>query len=200
MASGDGPCWTVFEHDPRPPLKTLKFLMANSMAHLDELAAKQGAETSSDGSAQPQATGVGKGGREGVVGGAQHGQEQRRLAELAVRLEVGQGIAGPVDEELLARLVLLAHDEIDATDPGAVALGKPGVAVALGVKRAVLTPEKAQGDVLAGQLGMDRYPVGLARVDHRLATVTVEALLKLLFAASVAFAAPTRAAGLNETA
>ena len=75
-----------------------------------------------------------------VVGGAQYGEKQGGLAKLAVLIEVGQLLAGPVDEELLTGLVIAAHDQIDASRKAAVVLAEPGVAVALGMDRAVLGP------------------------------------------------------------
>ena len=118
---------------------------------------------------------------EGVVGEAQDGEEEVSLPDLAgLRIDVGHGVAGPVDEELLAGLVVLTHDEVDAAPPGAVALGIPGVAVALGVLGAILEPDLAQGEVLVGaQLLVHARPVRLARVAYRLVAVTVEALLEL---------------------
>ena len=80
-------------------------------------------------------------------------------------IDVGHGVAGPVDEELLAGPVGLAHDHVDPADVGAVVLAEVGVAVAVGVIAAVLLPEELQGDVLVGaQLLVHLRPVGLARV------------------------------------
>ena len=107
-----------------------------------------------------------------------------RLAGLLVN--VGQRVAGPVDEQLLAGPMVLAHDDVDAVPPGAIALGEPGVAVAVGMISPVLGPDQAQGEVLVtAQLLVHLGPVGLARVAYRLVAVTVEALLELGVARAV---------------
>ena len=101
---------------------------------------------------------------------------------LASSVEVGQLRPRPVDEELLAGLVVAAHDDVDALLPGAVTLAEPGVAVAFGVHGAVLAPDQAQGDVLAGKLCVHARPVGLAGVGYRLVVLAVEAFLELCVA------------------
>jgi len=116
----------------------------------------------------------------GVAAGPEHGHEEGGLPHLAAaRVDVRERVAGPVDEELLAGLVFLTHDHVDAPLPGAVVLAEPGVAVAVRVAGAVLLPEQGQGDVLAGELGMHGRPVGRPGVGGGLATGTVEAPLKL---------------------
>jgi len=116
----------------------------------------------------------------GVAAGPEHGQKEGGLPLLAAaRVDVRELVAGPVDEELLAGLVFLAHDHVDAPLPGAVVLAEPGVGVAVGVAGAVLLPEQGQGDVLAGELGVHGRPVGLLGVGRGLAACAVEAPLKL---------------------
>jgi hypothetical protein len=65
------------------------------------------------------------GAREGAIREAQNGEEDVRLFDLAgLGIDVGQRVAGPVDEELLAGLVGLAQDDVDAALPGAVVLAE----------------------------------------------------------------------------
>ena len=108
------------------------------------------------------------GAREGVVREAQHGEEEVRLPDLAgLGVCVRQRVAGPVDEQLLAGAVVLAHDHVDAAPPGAVTLGIPGVAVAVRVSLAVLGPEQAQGEVLVSAAAPRALRPSRARAGRR---------------------------------
>jgi len=116
----------------------------------------------------------------GVVAGSEHGQEEGGLPLLAAAcVDVRELVAGPVDEQLLAGLVRLAHDHVDAPLEGAVVLTEPGVAVTIAMTLAVLLPEQRQGDVLAAHLGVHGRPVGLFGVGRGLAACAVETPLKL---------------------
>ena len=96
----------------------------------------------------------------GVVGGAEHRDEDLRLADLAgVSVDNRHGLAGIIHKQLLAGPVVLAHDHIQLALPGAVVLAEPAVLVAVGVAFPVLLPEQEQGDPLALRLPVDRGPV-----------------------------------------
>src|SRR5262249_5005601 len=67
-----------------------------------------------------------------------------------------EGHPGPVDEELLARAVLLAHDDVELAPPRAVQVAEAGVAVAVvGVCLAVLLPQERQRDATPLELAVD---------------------------------------------
>ena len=72
----------------------------------------------------------------------------------------GDGHAGEVDEELLARVVLLAHDQVEPARPESVGVAEPGVAEAVGLALPILEPQQLQGHALAAQLAVDGRPVG----------------------------------------
>ena len=71
----------------------------------------------------------------------------------------GDRLAREVDEELLARPVLLAHDDVDLSPKGPVEVGELAVAVTVGMVLAVLEPEKLQRHALSPQLDVDVLPV-----------------------------------------
>jgi hypothetical protein len=87
----------------------------------------------------------------GVAAGAQHGDKDRRLAYFA-RLWVYErdGVAGIIDEQLLASPVLLAQHHVQAPMPAPVQLAKAAVAVAVRVRLAVLVPHQLQRQVRVG--------------------------------------------------
>ena len=60
------------------------------------------------------------------------------------RIKHRDGVARPVDEQLLAGKMRLPHRRRDALPPVAVALAEPAVGVALGVLGAILLPEQSQ--------------------------------------------------------
>jgi hypothetical protein len=96
-----------------------------------------------------------------VARGAQDGHEQLRPPHLAGGgIDDGQGLAGEVDEELLAGAVLLAHDQVEPPLPGPVEAAELGVPVAVGVLRLVLHVQQLEGHALAAQLAVDGRPVG----------------------------------------
>jgi len=68
---------------------------------------------------------------------------------------------GEVHEELLARLVLLAHDDIDVPAPTSVELAELAVGVAVGEGLFVLEPQQHERDV-----GTPELEVHLAPVRH----------------------------------
>ena len=98
----------------------------------------------------------------GVIGGAEDGDEDLRLADLtAGQLGDLDGLAGEVDEHLLAGDMGLAHGRRQPARPGAVAFAEPAVAVALGLPSAVLLPQQGEGDAWPAQLQVEHCPVGL---------------------------------------
>lgn len=71
------------------------------------------------------------------------------------------GVAGIIDEQLVAADMGLPHRDRDPAFPASVELAETGVAVALGVALDVFVPEDRQRDVLAFEFPMDGRPVRL---------------------------------------
>src|SRR6266571_4878916 len=71
------------------------------------------------------------------------------------------GIAGPIDEQLLARHMRLAHRRRDALAPLDIEVTEPTVAVAVRVLRSVFLPEQQQRHAAPFELLLDRRPVRL---------------------------------------
>ena len=95
------------------------------------------------------------------------GRTEHRDEELGVegdggarRLVDRDGHPGEVDEELLARSVVLAHDHVDVPAPLSVEVGELAVAEAVRVRLSILDPQELEGHALLSQLGMDVGPVG----------------------------------------
>ena len=99
----------------------------------------------------------------GEVRGAHDRDEDLRLAHLAGQPvdDHRHGVAGIIDEQLVAADMGLAHRDRDPAFPASVELAETGVAVALRVVLDVFVPEDRQRDVLALELPMDGRPVGL---------------------------------------
>ncbi len=96
----------------------------------------------------------------GVVRRAEHGDEHMRPPFLAGRpVEHRHGVAGVVDEQLLAGDMGLAHRRADAAPPRDVEVAEPAVAVAVRMLGAVFLPEQQQRHAAATQLGMNVVPV-----------------------------------------
>ncbi len=113
--------------------------------------------------ANPVRQGLGPG-RLGVgeVGGAEHGDEDLGLADLAgVGINDGDLLAGIVDEHFVAGNMVLAHGRREPALKRAEELAEAAVAIAVGMDGPVLLPEDLQGD--AGLLQFDDGfgPVGL---------------------------------------
>ena len=99
----------------------------------------------------------------GVIGRAERRDKDVRAMLLAsCRIKNRHGVAGPVDEQLLASKMRLAHRRRDALPPVAVPLAEPAVGVALGVLSAVLLPEQRQRYPAPFQLRMVVRPVRLS--------------------------------------
>ena len=98
----------------------------------------------------------------GVAAGAERGHEQRRLPSLAGVTVINRNRrARPIDEHLLARLVLLAQHHVELRAPALVQLAEPRVAIAIRIGLPVFLPQQLQRHVLAAaQLLVDRGEVG----------------------------------------
>src|SRR5262249_5782626 len=91
-----------------------------------------------------------------VVGGAQHGDEQLDLEELAGRgIDDRRLLPGIVDEQLLARAMDLAHRQAATREPPAVDLAVLRVAVPVGVLLEVLEVQQFQGDAGLAPFAVD---------------------------------------------
>ncbi|MGY3463246.1 hypothetical protein ACVW0I_000117 [Bradyrhizobium sp. LM6.11] len=96
----------------------------------------------------------------GVVRGAEHGDEDLHAAHLAAEpVNHLHGMAGIVDEQLLAGDMDLAQGRLEAAGPLLVAFAEPRIAEAVGVCVAILLPQQHQRDVRAPQLAMHERPV-----------------------------------------
>ena len=100
---------------------------------------------------------------EGIVGGAQHGDEDLRLSDLAcVRIVDRQLLARVVDKDLVARDVVLAHGRRKPPLEAPEKIAEPAVAIAVGLRRPVLLPQHHHGDARLLQLHHQRRPAGLS--------------------------------------
>ena len=99
----------------------------------------------------------------GEVRRAQHRDEDLRRPDLAGQPvdDHRHGVAGVIDEQLVAAEMGLAHRHRQLARPGPVELAEPGVAIAVRVLLDVLVPQDRQRDVLALQLAVDARPIGL---------------------------------------
>jgi hypothetical protein len=96
-----------------------------------------------------------------VVAGAQHRHEELRLTNLlALGIDDRERVAGEVEEALLARPVLLTHDQVKPALPVPVLADELRVLVAVEVGGLELQPEQLDGDALAPQRALDGQPVG----------------------------------------
>lgn len=87
----------------------------------------------------------------GIVGGPQHGDEDLRLAERpGVPGAHRHGLPRIIDEQLLARPMLLAQTPIQGLEPDAIPVAEAAVLVAVGMLVLILLPQQGEGDPLAG--------------------------------------------------
>jgi hypothetical protein len=97
----------------------------------------------------------------GVVGGAEHGDEDGGLADFtAHRVDDGHGRPRVVDEQFLARGMGLAQAHRKPPNPLPVVIAETAVAVAVRMLRLVFLPEEVERDALAPQLAMHGRPIG----------------------------------------
>ena len=102
---------------------------------------------------------------------AESGDEQVRLVHLAGhRIDDGNRVASPIDEQLVTRQVRLPHDRRQPLPPLAVQLAEVRVAVAVGTFGAMLLPQDHQRDAAPLQLLVYLGPIG-----HWLGRAIVEA-------------------------
>lgn len=90
---------------------------------------------------------VGSGFGIGIAGNAKRADKQRRLADAAIGVMNRNRCAGPIDEQLLARLMLLAQHHILLFPPAPVELAEAAVAVAVQVLLAILLPQQLLGEI-----------------------------------------------------
>ena len=77
----------------------------------------------------------------GVRTGSQHRNKQRSRPRLPGRGVIhGNRRPSPVDEHLLAGLVLLAQDHIQVSPPVLITFAKPTVAIAFGIRLPIFFP------------------------------------------------------------
>ena len=92
---------------------------------------------------------------------AEHGDEQVRGVHLpGHRVDDVDGVAGPVDEQLVAGHVRLPHDRRLALAPSAVQLAELRVAVAVRAFGPMLLPQDRERHAAPLQLGVHLPPVG----------------------------------------
>lgn len=69
------------------------------------------------------------------------------------------GLPRIIDEQLLARPMLVAQTPIQGLEPDAISVTEAAVLIAVGMGGLILLPQQGQGDPLAGELLMDRRPL-----------------------------------------
>ena len=97
---------------------------------------------------------------EGIVGGAQDGDEDRGFADFPREgIDDRHRLASIVDKERLARAVALPHHQIELPSPLAIGFPELAVLEAIGGERLVFLPQQDQGDTLAFELPVHGNPV-----------------------------------------
>jgi len=97
----------------------------------------------------------------GIVGRAEHGNEDRRLPNFTRhRISHRHRRAGVVDEQLLARRMRLAQADREPTDPLPIMGAEAAITVALGMLRLVFLPEEVERDAFTSQFAMHCGPIG----------------------------------------
>ena len=106
--------------------------------------------------------------RVGVVRRAERRDKNARTM-LGARdgIKYRDGIAGPIDEQLLAGHMRLAHRRSDALSPVTVPLAEPTVGIALGVLASILLPEQRQRNAAPLHLRMDLRPIRIGARRRR---------------------------------
>jgi len=135
----------------------------------------------------------------GEVARAEHRDEQLGDQHLADGRNDLDAVAAEVDEHLLARAVLLTHDDGDALEPPRVVLAELAVPDAVGVLLAILLPEQRLGDVLAPQLRAHERPVGQRPRAHGGHCVAEQRALQRGIAVELGRQGPTELGDLEPT-
>ena len=100
--------------------------------------------------------------RVGVIGCAEHGDEQLADAHLAGRpVHHLQRRAGVVDEHPLAGDMVLPHSRRQAPLPGAVEFAVAAIAIAVRMRAPMLLPQQLQRHARPAELAMNSRPVRL---------------------------------------
>jgi transposase len=115
--------------------------------------------------------------RIGEVRCPQDGDKYLRLSDLAGQPvnHHRRGIAGVIDEQLVATQMGLPHRDGDLAFPGSVKLAEAAVAIPFRVSLDVLVPQDRQGDVLALHLPVQDCPVRLGAAPMLLLLADVPA-------------------------
>ena len=143
----------------------LQVVADNALRH----AAEEGECLTLPGDPVRQALGQARRG-EGVGRGAEHGDEDLHLVDLAaLGIDDPDRLAGIVGLHRRAGFVPVAPGRMRAALEGLEAVAEPGVAVAVGMCGPVFLPEQAQRHALALQLARHCRPVRLVRVARRAA-------------------------------
>ena len=97
----------------------------------------------------------------GVVGGAQHGDEEfDRAHDPGRRVDERRPLAGVVDKDLLAGRVDLAHRQALPREPVAVVPAERRIPIAVRMLLQILQVQQLQRDAGAPQLGVDPGQIG----------------------------------------
>ncbi|BCO29927.1 hypothetical protein TspCOW1_00300 [Thiohalobacter sp. COW1] len=106
----------------------------------------------------------------GVAGGAEHGDEDLRVADLAAgRVDHLDGRPAVVDEQLLSGLMKLAHAALLPTGPVPIQVAVAAVTIgALAVGGGVLGPLQLQGHALAFEFLVDGGEIRFDQAHRRL--------------------------------
>ena len=98
----------------------------------------------------------------GVIGGAEHGDEDLGGADLPCRpVDHLHGAARIIDEQLLAGDMDLPQRRLQPANPVLVEVAEPGIAEPVRLARLVLLPEQGERDVGPAQLAVHLGPVRL---------------------------------------
>ncbi len=98
---------------------------------------------------------------------AKHADEQLGVAHLAGgRIDDVDRLPGVIDEDLLARLVLLTQHGIELCGPRAIENAEPRVLIPVGIRALVLLPEQLERHALALELAVDSGPIGKRTRDR----------------------------------
>src|SRR6266536_4990878 len=84
----------------------------------------------------------------GVCAGAEHGDEDRSRRDFAGLAVIDRdGVSGPVDKRLLARVVIVPENHISAAVPPLIEFAEAAVAIAVQMSFAIFLPKELQCQV-----------------------------------------------------